>query len=193
MSKRDEKKELILEAGLQVMKQQGYNGTGIKDIVKAAGVPKGSFYTYFDSKEAFAVEAIDKASSAGYEHSRAMLSTRTIPPTERLTHFFASAANNACENQFKIGCFMGNMCQEMADGNEAIRLKVKQAMRLYTQLIEHVLEEAQMSGEMSADKDPKMVAEFLFNAWEGALMRVKASCCREPLDAFLTLFPTILK
>ena len=57
MNRRADKHEQILEAGLEVMFLNGYNGTGVKDIVEAAGIPKGSFYNYFESKEDFALQA----------------------------------------------------------------------------------------------------------------------------------------
>ena len=45
--------EKLLEAGVTLFAEKGFHGTGVKDIVERAGVPKGSFYNYFDSKEAF--------------------------------------------------------------------------------------------------------------------------------------------
>src|SRR5690606_38807906 len=111
MSKRELKKDLLLDAGLQVMACRGYNGTSIKDIVDAAGVPKGSFYTYFKSKEDFAVEALHKVTEERIQHNRHLLNNRTIAPLERLKRFFQDNAG-PCEQGITGGCFIGNMCQE---------------------------------------------------------------------------------
>ena len=51
---RNDKRDLILSKGAQVMTRRGYHGTGVQEIVQAAGIPKGSFYHYFASKEDFA-------------------------------------------------------------------------------------------------------------------------------------------
>ena len=67
------KKDHILQAGMEVMKTHGYNGTSVKDIVDAARVPNGSFYNYFESKEAFAIEALQQAADEAYEASRGKL------------------------------------------------------------------------------------------------------------------------
>ena len=192
MSKREAKKDHLLTCGLEVMKTRGYNGTSVKDIVDAASVPKGSFYNYFDSKEAFAIEALDKVATESYESSRSHLKRQETSPVERLRAFFSQGAEYASGCDYKVGCFFGNMCQEMSDSNEAIRQKVQQILKRKTRLISEVLAEAKERGQLAPDTDTDAMAEFLFNAWEGALMRMKASRCRGPLDAFLIMLERIL-
>lgn len=192
MNKHEAKKERLLELGLEVMQVSGYNGTSVKDIVDAAAVPKGSFYTYFDSKEIFAIEAIERVASLNYQQAEAILGDRARDPLERLDAFFESQAETACDGEFKIGCFMGNMCQEMADSSELIRHKVKQTLGSITDLIEQVLSEAGQRGDIDAKQSCPATANFLFNGWQGALLRMKAEKSREPLDAFLSLLPKIL-
>lgn len=191
MSKREQKKDLLLDTGLAVMATHGYNGTSIKDIVDAAEVPKGSFYTYFKSKEDFALAALERATEEREQESRALLKNRDIPPLERLTRYFRDYTG-ACDSGVTGGCFIGNMCQEMSDSSEQIRLKVRQLLRNNTQAIEDVLEEARLNGSLTSPLSSAVLAEFLFNAWEGTVMRMKASKCREPLDAFLALLPTVV-
>lgn len=191
MSKREQKKDLLLDTGLAVMATHGYNGTSIKDIVDAAEVPKGSFYTYFKSKEDFALAALERATEEREQESRALLQNRDIPPLERLTRYFREYTG-ACDSGVTGGCFIGNMCQEMSDSSEQIRLKVRQLLRNNTQAIEDVLEEARLNGSLTSPLSSAVLAEFLFNAWEGTVMRMKASKCREPLDAFLALLPTVV-
>ena len=55
------KKDALIEAGKGIMLRKGYHGTGVKEIVDAAGVPKGSFYNYFKSKEDFVLSAMEYA------------------------------------------------------------------------------------------------------------------------------------
>jgi TetR/AcrR family transcriptional repressor of nem operon len=193
MSKRKSKKEHILRAGLEVMKIHGYNGTSVKDIVDAAVVPKGSFYNYFPSKESFAVEALQAVADESLSASRDLLASGTGSPLQRLRSYFEQNASQACEDDFKVGCFFGNMCQEMSDSNEIIRGKVRQILVRNTELLEQVLDEAKAAGEIAAGADTGMIAEFVMNAWEGTLMRMKASKSREPLDAFLGMLPQLTR
>lgn len=191
MSKRELKKDYLLEAGIKVMATRGYNGTSIQDIVDAANVPKGSFYTYFKSKEDFAIAAIEMVADEHIQDSKRLVSDRTVPPLERLRSFFENSVPG-CDSNLNGGCFIGNMCQEMSDSNEAIRIKVRQMMRNKTLLVEDLLEEAKLDGSLKNTTPANMLAEFLFNAWEGTLMRMKATKCREPMEAFLLALPSIL-
>jgi TetR/AcrR family transcriptional repressor of nem operon len=193
MSKRKSKKEHILRAGLEVMKIHGYNGTSVKDIVDAAVVPKGSFYNYFPSKESFAVEALQAVADESLSASRDLLASGAGSPLQRLRSYFEQNASQACEDDFKVGCFFGNMCQEMSDSNEIIRGKVRRILVRNTELFERVLDEAKAAGEIAAGADTGMIAEFIMNAWEGTLMRMKASKSREPLDAFLGMLPQLTR
>jgi len=193
MSKRESKKDHILCSGLEVMKAYGYNGTSVKDIVDAASVPKGSFYNYFDSKESFAIEALEKVASETYQASQDTLGNHSKSPKQRILDYFNQNADYACGCGYKVGCFLGNMCQEMSDSNETIRVKVRQILKRKTALISEVLAEMKAQRELSEETDPDILAEFLFNAWEGALMRMKASKCRDPLDAFLRMLPQVVR
>lgn len=186
MSKRDLKKEHILCAGLEVMKTCGYNGTSVKDIVDAAGVPKGSFYNYFESKETFAVASLEYCAADGLETMRRQLSASGLTPAERLMEFFSTQVGDCCESEFKVGCFLGNMCQEMADNSDLIRTRVGKVLRQQTELVEGVLQEGKDKGHFNPRMDTRATAEFLLNAWQGAMLRMKAAKSREPLDAFLT-------
>lgn len=191
MSKRDLKKEKILLAGMAVMKRQGYNGTSVKDIVDAAAVPKGSFYNYFESKEAFALEAVEFTANDVRFSAEAILTDAQVAPLARVRAYFEGSIEDACCNEFREGCFLGNMCQEMSDSSDAIRLLLHRKLKQVTGLLAEAIREAQERGEVTRPLNPEQTAEFLFNAWEGAVMRAKASKCREPLDAFLGMLDVI--
>lgn len=193
MGKRETKREMLLERGLEVMRVHGYHGTSVKDIVGAAEVPKGSFYNYFESKEDFAVQALDKVALEAVEDGRLLLGSPQDPPLERLRRFFEAHTAQACANDFRAGCFLGTLGQEMSDSCEAIRCKVQQALSANAGLFRKVLKEARQAGQLDESVDPGTTAEFLFNAWEGTLMRMKADRSRKPLDAFLAMLPKLLQ
>ena len=192
MNKREDKKEAILLAGMDVMKAAGYNGTSVKDIVDAAGVPKGSFYNYFESKEQFALDAIEHAGTEARNHASTLLTDTSLLPLERLTRFFESGIECATSNDYKQGCFLGNMCQEMADVSDDIRNTLDQSLNKLTRMLAKVIIEGQQNGTFKSTQDAQVIAEFLFNAWEGALMRAKAAKSCTPLQAFKSMLsPTL--
>jgi len=184
MSKSEAKRHLILDSGLQVMMTNGYNGTSVKDIVDAANVPKGSFYNYFDSKESFAIEALEKVAEQNHLETSKFFRSSDTSAKEKLEQFIEMGASQCCASEFKVGCFLGNMCQEMAASSDAIRRKIQHALADMTGLIESALRQAQKEGDLSPDYEPEVLAEFLFNAWQGAMMRMKASGSEAPLEAF---------
>lgn len=192
MSKHEDKKDHIIRAGLELMKVYGYNGTGVKDIVDAAGVPKGSFYNYFESKESFAIDALETVADDDYRIGRQLLSAGGTSPLGQLQYFFEQNALRLSADEFRIGCFFGNLGQEMSDSNEVIREKVKLVLKRNTQHIRELLDEAKDAGEIKQTAQTDIMAEFIFNAWEGTLLRMKASRSRESLDAFLEMLPKVV-
>jgi TetR/AcrR family transcriptional repressor of nem operon len=176
----------ILDAGIGVLSTKGYNGTGIKEIVDAAGVPKGSFYNHFASKEAFVVEAIEKEAKESIDWIDNILSDPSLTPKNRLLSFFDQSHQYQKEQNFQGGCFIGNLCLEMSDENEAIRKATTSVMCKIIGLIGDCLTQAQEQGELAADKDAKGLAEFIHCAWEGAIMRMKGQRSCHAYDVFRT-------
>src|ERR1700678_4774725 len=87
-----EVRKRLLAAGSHLIHARGFSASGVKDITEAAGVPKGSFYAYFPSKEAFASAILD-----AYWVD---IETRLVPilhgdgsTQERITRFFHALAN----------------------------------------------------------------------------------------------------
>lgn len=175
------------------MHRKGYNDTGIKEITDAAGIPKGSFYNYFKSKEQFAISALDYMGQQSLHRINSNLSDESKPPIDRITEFFTDMVEkNIRELNFKQGCFIGNLCQEMADVNTAIGEKIDYIFRNFTATLSQCLSEAQRNGDIRKDYDADKLAEFIFNSWEGALMRMKASRNAQPLTAFLDILKGVL-
>ena len=184
MNKRDDKQQLILEAGLEEILIHGYNGTSVKDITVAAGIPKGSFYNYFESKEHFGLEALQYVSTQGCQAARQTLSCSKLRPLERLVKYFNDDARELEASNFEKGCLLGNLGQELSDANPVFQVKVESLMAKMTSELELCLLDAIEQGDLDADICPKMMAEFLFNAWEGTITRMKTSKCNRPFTVF---------
>jgi TetR/AcrR family transcriptional repressor of nem operon len=191
---KEDKRATILDAGAELMLRQGYHGTGIQEIVDAAGVPKGSFYNYFKSKEDFALAAMEFTSRdhiAGFE---AALTTDSPSPRQRMMDSYAAMAAIYEESRsYTTGCFVGNLCQELADTNAAVAEKAEYLFRIYTTALARCIRSAQNAGEVGRDADPDRLAEAIFNSWEGAILRMKSSRNILPLNAFLDMLAMLLQ
>ena len=79
--KKGDTREKILWAAFKAFHEVGYNGTSIQDIIEAAGVPKGSSYNYFKSKEQLAVEVLSLYATTMQD---AMMGSTESSPISRL-------------------------------------------------------------------------------------------------------------
>lgn len=193
MSRRDDKREKILEAGLEILFLQGFNGTGVKDIVDAAGIPKGSFYNYFASKEDFALQALQRVAEQGCSELRQRLHEPARPPLERLVGLFEARIEAATGDDIRRGCLLGNLCQEMSAVSDPIRSEVDRLMREHVRPIEACLREARARQALRPTVDPAVLAEFVFDAWEGALLRAKCRQDKRPLRDFVQALRHLLE
>lgn len=189
-----DKRAAILDAGAQLMLRKGYHGTGIQEIVDAAGVPKGSFYNYFKSKEDFALAAMESTSRDSIAGFETALTADYPSPRQRIIDSYAGmAAVYEASRNYTTGCFVGNLCQELADTNAAIAEKAEYLFRNYTVPLARCIRSAQDAGEVDRKADPDRLAEAIFNSWEGAILRMKSSRNIRPLDAFLAMLAALLQ
>jgi TetR/AcrR family transcriptional repressor of nem operon len=184
----------ILEVGSRIIHQKGFNNTGIQEILNEAGVPKGSFYFYFKSKEDFGLALIDEFESLVGGHLASFLAIDSLSPLERLKSFFSFFRNFFQEENCTKGCPIGNLSQELSDVNENIRKRLEESLGGMGSLIETCLYEAREKGEFQNDIPVPEIAAYIINSWEGALLRMKVSRSISPILIFEhILFDTILK
>jgi TetR/AcrR family transcriptional repressor of nem operon len=166
-------RERLLDAAVEAVRQRGYNACGVQDIADAAGVPKGSFYNHFESKEALGAAVVEQYWQRGACSSLRVLSDESLPPIERLHRYFDTLAANMADRNYKCGCLIGNLSAELADQSRLVCDRLSAIYAGWTRSIETCLREAQAAGEIGADRDPAALAAFLVNAWEGAMLRAK--------------------
>src|ERR1700750_820846 len=112
-------RQKIVDAGLKVLIEKGFNGCGVQDITAAAGVPKGSFYNHFESKEALGAEVVERY---GRDNPRrAVLADASVPALQRLRAHFERLNETYAGARFGRGCLLGNFSAELADQSQLIR------------------------------------------------------------------------
>lgn len=184
----------ILTCGGRIIHHKGFTATGLMEILQAAEVPKGSFYFYFKSKEEFGLALVDHYQAWFAEQVRPILKDETLPPLERLASFFLWFQRYFEQEGFIKGCPIGNLIQELGDVNPIFREKLKTTFDRLIRFIARLLEEAKIQGELSTQLAPEATARYIFSAWQGALIRMKATASSEPLDTFQHMtFEVLLK
>jgi TetR/AcrR family transcriptional repressor of nem operon len=179
-----ETRELLLRAGLEVLTEKGFSSTGIDEILKRVGVPKGSFYHYFDSKEAFGAALIERyARYFAYKLER-HFGDSSKQPLARLWAFVEDARTGMARHEFRRGCLIGNLGQEMAALPESYRASLIAVFHDWESRLARCLEAAQQRGEIPASVDCEQAAAFFWIGWEGAVLRAKLERSAKPLDVF---------
>ena len=188
-----ETRSLLIRTGLAVLTEKGYSSVGIDEILRMVAVPKGSFYHYFPSKEAFGQVLI--AAYADYfarKLDRFFLDT-AYSPLQRLRHFVEDAKQGMAKHGFRRGCLVGNLGQEMAVLPESFRRQLADVFQDWQQRTERCLKEAQQSGEIGLALDCAHLASFFWIGWEGAVLRAKLEQQPAALDTFASGFFTLLE
>ncbi|MBC9796590.1 TetR/AcrR family transcriptional regulator [Sinomicrobium weinanense] len=191
--KHKEKTTLLLDKGLELLWSRGYNGTSVNDIVKIADVPKGSFYFYFDSKEDFAVKALNRYYTLKREATAEMLENELVSPAQRLYDYYDRRVT-IMKEQLKctLGCMACNIGNEMAEHSEKIRLTVVNHEKTIRRQIIDVVVAAQINEEIDHTIDPGKIVAFIEDAFKGMLTSMKATQSAEPLDNFLFFLRTLI-
>ncbi len=164
-------RQRLLEAGARLVLEGGFQATGIQQILKAAGAPKGSFYHHFESKEAYGAALLEFMAEARKTEILATAGDATLTPLERIRRIFFEPWTGFAESGFRGGCPLGNMALELADKSEMIRQETWRWLGGLTATCQALIEAAQAAGELRADLPAERLAEFLVFAWEGAVMR----------------------
>lgn len=182
-----ETKQRLLLTGLQLMLVRGYSALGIQELLDETGVPKGSFYHHFASKEEFALQAVDLYTANVHAALDDTLLDRTRPPLERVRRFFDGVIRSYAAEGF-LGCFFGALGQELSGASELFRLKIEGCLSGIIARIAVCLEEARGRGELPFCTDATQMANVLVDAWEGAALRSRLSRSGEPLEAVLDFY-----
>ncbi|WP_237234615.1 TetR/AcrR family transcriptional regulator [Sodalis praecaptivus] len=177
-------RQALIRAGIAMLTEQGFTASGIDGILKAAGVPKGSFYYYFPSKAAFG-----QAIVAGYGDYFAArlarcLTQSDLTPLARLQVFIEQSAAGMAKYDFRRGCLVGNLGQEIAVLPAGYRQQLSAILHGWQRQVADCLRLAQAAGEIHFQADCAALAEFFWIGWEGAVMRARLAGNRQPLDRF---------
>lgn len=187
-------RDKILAEGLRVVHERGFGGASVRDIVQAAGVPQGSFTNHFVSKEAFALEILDRYFAEGCERMEQTLRNRDLKPLDRLRDYLAQNKVRMSECGMRNGCLLGNFSAEATEQSEAIRARLTQIFAATEDALRDCIEESKRMGEIDPSLDGPTIAAFFVASFQGAILLAKTQRSLLPLENFeQTLFRYILR
>ncbi|MGJ8518416.1 acrylate utilization transcriptional regulator AcuR [Carnimonas bestiolae] len=178
----------LIQCGMEMLTEQGLVSTGIDSVLKRVGVPKGSFYYYFDSKEAFGHAVLDRyAEYFACKLDRWLLSPDQSP-LNRIRLFIMDAQEGMARYQFKRGCLVGNLGQEVTLLPVGFDKRLEAILQDWQSRIAVCLKLAQASGELSPSTDCDTLSAFFWIGWEGAVQRARLCGESAPLKLFCDEF-----
>lgn len=180
-------KQRLLDVGLAMLLEHGYNDLGIQALLEATRTPKGSFYHHFKDKEDFALHVIDQYMQQVHAGLDVCLGDEGRRPLERVRRFF-ELTEEAYREQGYMGCLLGGLGQELSGVSDVFRRRIEECLSAIADRIAVCLETARTSGDIPADSEPLRMASLLVDCWEGAALRSRLRGNAAPLTAMLNFY-----
>ncbi|MEV4758470.1 TetR/AcrR family transcriptional regulator [Micromonospora sp. NPDC049559] len=185
MGRTSDAREKILAAAQRLIEQRGYSALGVAEICKAAGVPKGSFYYFFESKEALALAVIDEQWNA-QRRDWAVVLGGDEQPLYRLRRLFEATADVQRAGQRSCGtvsgCLFGNLTLELSNQTESIRARLQEIFESQVEMVRAVVDEARERGDVGV-VDATEAARAIVAQLEGQVLFAKLYNDADRLDA----------
>jgi len=185
---RTDTRNALVWCGTELLTERGFQITGIDEVLKRVGVPKGSFYHYFKSKDQFGHAVIDNYEAYYAKKMDRIFGDSSQSPLQRLVSFTVNAKNGMVKFDFKRGCLIGNLSQELAALDTQFRERLEGVLVSWEKRVAECLSEAIDSGELAPGQDPQALSRFFWVGWEGAILRSKLMRSLEPIDQFTSIF-----
>jgi TetR/AcrR family transcriptional repressor of nem operon len=190
---RPSKRPDLVTRGLEVVHRNGFAASGVAEIVAAAGVPKGSFYNHFRSKDDFGNTVLlayfAEVSEALEEELRA--DGRKAPA--RLKAYFKRLRTHNAKTGFARGCLLGNISAESSTVTAGTRTLIERLLSEWSAKLKTCVSEGQRAGDIRGDLAAARLARILLDSWQGAVLRSKVERGPAALDDFIdVLLPQLL-
>ncbi len=191
---RNETRARLVSVGTEILSEKGFGSTGVEEILGKAGVPRGSFYYYFESKAQFGLAVIDNYENLWAQKLTRLLRDPMTPPLERISNYITEGVRGLEKYTFRRGCLIGNMGQEMASLDDVFRARILDVFQSWADYVADCLTQARDRGELSAALDVPTLSKFFWFAWEGAILQAKLERSTAPIEQFrAVMFENILK
>jgi TetR/AcrR family transcriptional repressor of nem operon len=177
----------ILAVGQRIISGKGFSAVGLNEILTEAKVPKGSFYHYFDSKDAFGEALLSNYFEDYLAELDSVMSQPGLTMAQRLLNYFDMWRANQSFLDCQGKCLAVKLAAEVADLSEAMRAVLNQGTSGIIARLTDALERGFEDGSLSIDDTPERVAQSLYQLWLGASVMVKIVRVTEPFDSAMAV------
>ncbi len=180
--------ERLAQAGQELFLSQGYNATGIQQIANRAGVPKGSFYNHYASKDLFAAAIVDRYAQQAEKGWARIMECAPKGAMDSIRHLFTFIIRHYEDERQQKGCLVGNFAAEIASSSELCRERLIAAQDSWRERLANLIKRGQKEGDIRTDIDAWKLSTLTWNIWEGAILQMKMEQSTTPLKENMFLF-----
>ncbi|MBB5764771.1 TetR/AcrR family transcriptional regulator [Methylorubrum rhodesianum] len=182
----------ILDTAHKIVGAKGFSGVGLNEILAAAGVPKGSFYHYFGSKEAFGEALLSDYFEDYLADIDATLAEPGLSHAERLMNYWRKWQATQGSIDYQRKCLAVKLAAEVSDLSEPMRLALKRGTAGIIDRVTGAIEAGVIEGSLKVEREPRETAELLYHVWLGASLMAKIERTNAPFEAAMATTRRIL-
>lgn len=175
-------RQQILDVAREIILGKGFAAVGINEILAAAGVPKGSFYHYFKSKEQFGNAMLEDYFAQYMVMLEDRLGNTTLPVSEKLLGYFHYWLESQSSDATEGKCLIVKLSAEVTDLSESMRMTLKNGTDRIVERLAQTVELGIANGEFPASLHASSVTHELYYLWLGATLLTKVHRNREALE-----------
>jgi len=175
-------RQKILASGRRAMGGKGFSGVGLNEVLAAAGVPKGSFYHYFASKEAFGEALLQDYFDEYLAEMDQIFRAPGQTKAQQLEAYFAAWMDSQSFDHCQGKCLAVKLGAEVADLSPAMRAALKDGTDGIIARLARAIEAGAAEGSLQAGSDATVLAQSLYQLWLGASIMVKILRTAQPFD-----------
>ncbi|KTC58321.1 TetR/AcrR family transcriptional regulator [Pseudomonas savastanoi] len=181
----------IINVARSLMTNKGYTAVGLAEVLSTAGVPKGSFYYYFKSKEEFGQALLEEYFSEYLGRIDALMA-RPGSGAERLLAYFNYWAETQGTELPEGKCLVVKLGAEVCDLSEDMRGVLEVGTARIIKRITACVDMGAADGSIHPEGDHEGFAQSLYQLWLGASLLVKVNKSTESFDKALTMTKRLL-
>ena len=186
-------RQAILDTAQVIVGRKGFSAVGLNEILQAAEVPKGSFYHYFNSKDAFGVVLLDNYFDHYIKGMQQLFDQPGLSGFAKLMRYWHSWVDNqtGCTDTGK--CLAVKLGAEVSDLSEPMRLALQRGTARTIALLAEALQYGVEDGSLPAQPHPESLARRLYALWLGTSVMSKITRTSAPFDEALLLTQHLLQ
>lgn len=178
-------RDRILATGQRIMGGKGFSAVGLNEVLTAAGVPKGSFYHYFGSKEAFGEALLEDYFADYLAEMDATFRQPGLSKAQQLEAYFRAWRDAQSFEDCQGKCLAVKLGAEVADLSASMRAALQRGTAGIVERLARAIEAGVADGSLRIHGDPTTVAQSLYQLWLGASIMVKIVRTLQPFDTAL--------